>query len=75
MLLYQVLLSLSFDEDLGKPEPSDADNKMNSKKSKTKNFKELNHASENEKKKTRQEMMSKTREQVFLAKGMVLFLP
>nr|GMC52534.1 nucleolar complex protein 3 homolog [Ipomoea batatas] len=60
----EVLLSLSFDEDLGKPEPSDADNKKNSKKSKTKNFKELNHASENEKKKTRQEMMSKTREEI-----------
>ncbi|RAL40660.1 hypothetical protein DM860_006730 [Cuscuta australis] len=59
----EVLLSLYFDEDLGKPETSEADNKMN-KKSRTKNFKELNHATENEKNKNKKEMMSKTREEI-----------
>ncbi|CAH9148605.1 unnamed protein product [Cuscuta epithymum] len=60
----EVLLSLYFDEDLGKPETSEADNKMSNKKYRTKKFRESYHASENEKKKARKEMMSKTREEI-----------
>ncbi|KAG6405162.1 hypothetical protein SASPL_132748 [Salvia splendens] len=61
----EVFLSLSFDEDLGKPERSDMD-----KKAKYKNFKkrkgsdESNQKPENDRKKSRKEMMSKTREEV-----------
>ncbi|CAA3011540.1 nucleolar complex 3 homolog [Olea europaea subsp. europaea] len=61
----QVFLSLSFDEDLGKPQVSNIDNKSKNKKSKKrKGFEEPNHLPDNGKKKTKQEMMTKTREEV-----------
>ncbi|OIT08440.1 PREDICTED: nucleolar complex protein 3 homolog [Nicotiana attenuata] len=60
----EVFMSLTFDEDLGKREKRDADNKFKSKNSKRKNLKELKESAANEKKKARKEMMSKTREEV-----------
>ncbi|KAL2473247.1 hypothetical protein Fot_48983 [Forsythia ovata] len=61
----QVFMFLSFDEDLGKPRVSEVDNKSKNKKSKKrKGFEEPNHLPDNGKKKTRQEMMTKTREEV-----------
>lgn len=58
-------MSLSFDEDLGKPQVSNIDNKSKNKKSKKrKGFEEPNHLPDNGKKKTKQEMMTKTREEV-----------
>ncbi|XP_075082454.1 nucleolar complex-associated protein 3-like [Nicotiana tabacum] len=60
----EVFMSLTFDEDLGKRETRDADNKFKSKNSKRKNLKELKESVANEKKKARKEMMSKTREEV-----------
>ncbi|KAI3456684.1 hypothetical protein Pfo_013347 [Paulownia fortunei] len=61
----EVFLSLSFDEDLGKPERSDMDNRAKNKKSKKrKGLDEPNHVPDNERKKIRKEMLSKTREEV-----------
>ncbi|KAL2245114.1 nucleolar complex protein 3 homolog [Sesamum indicum] len=61
----EVLLSLSFDEDLGKPENPDADSRTKNKKSKKrKGLDEPNHIPDNERKKIRKEMISKTREEV-----------
>lgn len=59
-------MSLSFDEDLGRPEKSTADTKVKGKKfKKRKNFEEPSQLPDNEKKKSRKELMSKTREEVF----------
>ncbi|KAL3503741.1 hypothetical protein ACH5RR_038190 [Cinchona calisaya] len=61
----EVLMFLSFDEDLGKPESSEVDNKTKMKNSKKKRkFEEPNKLSVNENKKIRQEKISKTREEV-----------
>ncbi|XP_073155213.1 nucleolar complex-associated protein 3 [Henckelia pumila] len=61
----EVFMSLSFDEDLGKPEKSDADSRSKGKKSrKRKGVDESNQMPDNERKKTRKETMSKTREEV-----------
>ncbi|KAL6567629.1 hypothetical protein OROGR_001297 [Orobanche gracilis] len=61
----EVFLSLSFDEDLGKPEKSDMDNKAKNKKSKKrKGVNETNHMPDDARKKIRKEMLSKTREEV-----------
>ncbi|KAL1556052.1 nucleolar complex-associated protein 3 isoform X2 [Salvia divinorum] len=61
----EVFLSLSFDEDLGKPERSDMDKKAKYKKfKKRKGSDESNQKPENDRKKSRKEMMSKTREEV-----------
>lgn len=57
-------MSLTFDDDLGKRETQDANNKFKSKNAKRKNLKELKESAANEKKRTRKEMMSKTREEV-----------
>ncbi|KAL0353403.1 UNVERIFIED_CONTAM: Nucleolar complex protein 3 [Sesamum angustifolium] len=61
----EVLLSLSFDEDLGKPENPDAGSRTKNQKSKKrKGSDEPNHIPDNERKKIRKEMISKTREEV-----------
>lgn len=60
-----VFMSLSFDEDLGKPESSEVDNKTKMKNSKKKRkFVEPNKLSASENKRSRQEIISKTREEV-----------
>ncbi|KAM0063566.1 putative nucleolar complex-associated protein [Helianthus debilis subsp. tardiflorus] len=62
----EVFLSLSFDEDLRKPETSKADNKKVKKKfykTGRRNM-EIKQSSADEKKKSKQEMLSKTREEV-----------
>lgn len=66
-------MSLTFDEDLGKREIRDADNKFKSKNSKRKNLKELKESAANEKKKARKEMMSKTREEVLFCQHNLFF--
>ncbi|PSR95581.1 Nucleolar complex protein [Actinidia chinensis var. chinensis] len=61
----EVFLSLSFDEDLGRTKMANADAKFKNKKNKKrKNFKESSQLQENDKKKSRQELMSKTRNEV-----------
>ncbi|XAR56909.1 hypothetical protein NMG60_11037554 [Bertholletia excelsa] len=61
----EVFMSLSFDEDLGRTEMSNADNKVKNKKNKKrKSFEETNRLQENDKKKSRREMMSKMRDEV-----------
>ncbi|GFQ07978.1 nucleolar complex protein 3 homolog, partial [Phtheirospermum japonicum] len=62
----EVFLSLSFDDDIGKPEKSEMDNKAKNKKSskKRKGTEEQNQLPENDRKKTRKEMVSKTRDEV-----------
>lgn len=60
----EVFMSLTFDDDLAKRETEDANNKFKSKNAKRKNLKELKESAANEKKRTRKEMMSKTREEV-----------
>lgn len=59
-------MSLSFDEDLGKPESSEVDSKTKMKNTKMRrNFEEPNKLPDNEYKRNRQEIISKTREEVF----------
>ncbi|XP_059661855.1 nucleolar complex-associated protein 3 [Cornus florida] len=61
----EVFLSLSFDEDIGRPETSKVDNKHKYKKNKKrKNFEEPSQMQGNDRKKSRKELMSKTREEV-----------
>ncbi|XP_061351465.1 nucleolar complex-associated protein 3 [Gastrolobium bilobum] len=61
----EVFLSLAFDEDLGKAEKKVEDQKFKNKKSKKrKNFEASNQFPENDRKKSRQESISKTREEV-----------
>lgn len=61
----EVLLSLVFDEDLGKSEKAEADNQHKNKKfKKGKNIEEKNKLTNNERKRSRQEEVSKTREEV-----------
>ncbi|CAN4092491.1 unnamed protein product [Withania somnifera] len=60
----EVFMSLTIDEDLGKRETQGANNKFKSKNAKRKNLKELKESSATERKRTRKEMMSKTREEV-----------
>lgn len=61
-------MSLSFDEDLGKPERSDMDNKAKYKKwKKRKGSDEPNQIPDNKRKKTRKEMMERTREEVYIS--------
>lgn len=57
---------LSFDEDLGKPESSEVDKKTKIKNSKKKRkFEEPDKLLINQNKRSRQENISKTREEVF----------
>lgn len=66
-LVLQVFLSLYFDEDLGKKESSEVDKKTNAKFSKKrKNFEEPNKLPDNEKKRSKKEIMLKTREEVHI---------
>ncbi|XP_052189804.1 nucleolar complex-associated protein 3 isoform X2 [Diospyros lotus] len=61
----EVFLSLSFDEDLRRNEMENVDNKMKNKKNKKrKNFEEPSQLQQNDKKKSRKELMSKTRDEV-----------
>lgn len=61
-------MSLSFDEDLVKSEREDKDNRAKNKKSKKKKGSdEPNQMPENERKKTKKEMMLKTREEVYIS--------
>jgi nucleolar complex protein 3 len=64
-MLIQVFLSLSFDEDLAKAEKMAKDQKFKNKKGKKrKNTEASNQLPENDRKKSRQESISKTREEV-----------
>ncbi|CAL0303697.1 unnamed protein product [Lupinus luteus] len=61
----EVFFSLSFYEDLGKPEKADEDQKNKYKKNKKrKNSEASNQLPENDRKKSRKELISKTREEV-----------
>lgn len=61
----QVLMSLSFDEDLGRSEAPDKDKKVRTKKYKKGNrSEESSHLQPTERKKSRREMMSKMRDEV-----------
>ncbi|KAE9620820.1 hypothetical protein Lal_00019209 [Lupinus albus] len=61
----EVFLSLSFYDDLGKPEKADEDQKNKYKKNKKrKNSEASNQLPENDRKKSRRELISKTREEV-----------
>ncbi|KAJ0042221.1 hypothetical protein Pint_18174 [Pistacia integerrima] len=60
----EVLMSLSFDEDLRRAEVQDRDNKAKHKKNKRKNVKEPSKLQENDRKKSKKELMAKTREEV-----------
>lgn len=61
----EVFLSLSFDEDLRKPETAKPDNKSKKKfYKKGRRHEETNQLPANDKKKSKQEMISKTREEV-----------
>ncbi|VVA37323.1 PREDICTED: nucleolar, partial [Prunus dulcis] len=65
LVLLQVFLSLSFDEDLGKAARNDEKHKPQSKKSKKKkHYEEARQLKENDKKRSRQELLTKTREEV-----------
>lgn len=69
----QVFLSLSFDDDLRRPEKTNEVNRVKSKKNrKRKNLEELSQLPD--RKKSRQELMTKMREEVFLyPQGTILF--
>ncbi|KAJ7948944.1 Nucleolar complex protein 3 like [Quillaja saponaria] len=61
----EVFLSLSFDEDLGKSEKPDNHNKVKNKRGKKrKNSEEENQLQENDRKRSRQELMTKMRKEV-----------
>ncbi|CAL5192380.1 unnamed protein product [Lathyrus oleraceus] len=61
----EVFLSLSFDDDLGKSEKTDRDQKYKNKKDKKRKHMEgSNQLPENDRKKSRKESISKTREEV-----------
>lgn len=59
-------MSLSFDEDLRKAGVQDRDNKAKHKKNKRKNVKEPSKLQENDRKKSKKELMAKTREEVVI---------
>ncbi|KAK8545849.1 hypothetical protein V6N13_067111 [Hibiscus sabdariffa] len=61
----EVLMSLSFDDDLGKPEVQDDNNKMKYKKNKKrKNSEESNQLQGNDRKKSKKEVIAKMKEEV-----------
>jgi len=64
----QVFLSLSFDEDLARSEQMEKDKKFKNKKfgKKRKNVEASNQLPENDRKKSRQESISKTKEEVII---------
>ncbi|KAA3490728.1 nucleolar complex protein 3-like protein [Gossypium australe] len=60
-----VLMSLSFDDDLGKPEVQEGNIKMKNKKNKKrKNFEESNQPQGNDRKRSKQETIAKMKEEV-----------
>lgn len=64
-MAFQVFLSLSFNEDLLKYEKKEEDQKLKNKNSKKrKNMEASNQLVENDRKRSRQESISKTREEV-----------
>ncbi|KAH1032314.1 hypothetical protein J1N35_044488 [Gossypium stocksii] len=61
----EVLMSLSFDDDLGKPEVQEGNNKMKNKKNKKReNFEESNQPQGNDRKRSKQETIAKMKEEV-----------
>ncbi|MBA0843733.1 hypothetical protein Goarm_000893, partial [Gossypium armourianum] len=61
----EVLMSLSFDDDLGKPEVQEGNDKMKNKKNKKrKNFEESNQPQGNDRKRSKQETIAKMKEEV-----------
>uniref|UniRef100_A0A2P2JZB5 Uncharacterized protein MANES_14G011200 n=3 Tax=Rhizophora mucronata TaxID=61149 RepID=A0A2P2JZB5_RHIMU len=60
----EVFMSLSFDEDLGKSEEGDKDNKFKNKNKKRKNAEKQSRLHANDRKKSRQELLTKMREEV-----------
>lgn len=74
-MLSQVFMYLTFDEDLGRPENPNENNKVKSKKNKKrKNREESGELQERDKKKNRQELVTKMREEVFLRMIALLIL-
>ncbi|XP_021288622.1 nucleolar complex protein 3 homolog isoform X2 [Herrania umbratica] len=72
----EVLMSLSFDEDLGKPEVQVGNNKMKNKKNKKrKNIEETNQIQGNDRKKGKREMMAKMKEEVAADYKAVAYTP
>lgn len=66
LMTFQVFLSLSFNEDLGRPE-ANKDKKIKKKKTYRKiNPKDSTQLQGNDKKKTKQELKAKMREEVFV---------
>ena len=64
--LFQVFLSLSFDDDLRRPDKTNEDNRVKNKKNrKGKNLEEPSQLPDSDKKKSRKELMTKMREEVF----------
>ena len=61
-------MSLSFDDDLGRPEKLNEDNNRvkNKKNRKRKNLEEPSQLPESDKKKSRKQLMTKMRDEVFL---------
>ncbi|PQM36090.1 nucleolar complex protein 3 homolog [Prunus yedoensis var. nudiflora] len=72
----EVFLSLSFDEDLWRAARNDEKHKPQSKKSKKKkHYEEARQLKENDKKRSRQELLTKTREEVAADYKAVAFTP
>ncbi|KAK8542514.1 hypothetical protein V6N13_136912 [Hibiscus sabdariffa] len=73
----EVLMSLSFDDDLGKPEvQEDNNNKMTSKKNKKrKNFEESNQLQGNDRKMSKKEIIAKMKEEVAADHKSVSYTP
>ncbi|KAE8009055.1 hypothetical protein FH972_005512 [Carpinus fangiana] len=73
----EVFLSLSFDDDLGRPEkPTEDNNRVKNKKNrKRKNLEEPSQLPENDKKKSRKQLMTKMREEVAADYKTVSFTP
>ncbi|XVF79546.1 hypothetical protein PTKIN_Ptkin14bG0231800 [Pterospermum kingtungense] len=72
----EVLMSLSFDEDLRKQEVPEDNNKIKNKKNKKrKNFEESNQLHGNDRKKSKQEMMAKMKEEVAADYKAVAYTP
>ncbi|KDP25090.1 hypothetical protein JCGZ_22625 [Jatropha curcas] len=72
----EVFLSLTFDEDLGKAEEQQKENKAKNKKSKKRgNIEEPSQLQQNDRKRSRKEMMSKMREEVAADYKAAAFVP
>ncbi|XP_009341714.2 nucleolar complex-associated protein 3-like isoform X1 [Pyrus x bretschneideri] len=71
----EVLLSLSFDEDLGRAARDEKFKPQSKKSKKKKHYEEARQQKENEKKRSRQELLAKTREEVVADYKAVAFAP